>query len=143
MTVSGTSHIFVLPPVPPAVAVCTPLPGLALEVNAPANSVLLVSTFGGFQVNPQPPEPAPVGSTIDIKLRYNGVDAVVRRVSAYNVGNITVGYNGWSITQTLTVAGPRLIEVCAQFVQGSAAVVSSGAALPHIQGQLSVVIIKR
>ena len=121
-------------------ATFTPVPGLAVSVNVPADAVALVSTDGGTRVNAG----ANAGSTVEIRLTVDGVQSgPVRRISPQN--STIVGYDIWSLFQTLELAeGTYTLAVEARLVQGASVFVSgSSDSESFLRGALSVAVLKK
>jgi hypothetical protein len=120
------------------------VPGLTQTVTVPANSVLYISTDGGILTT----STAATGfSIVDVVIFVDGAvisDASFHRVIAANTTGIVTMIEYWSAANVRTLsAGSHTIDVRAAFAGGSAAAQVSGDASSVLQGQLSVVILKK
>lgn len=134
----GTSQITVS-----TIGVWTALPGVSQTINVPANTVLYISTDGGFQTTSAT---ASQYSTIDVAIFIDGTfaaNAGFRRMTALNgpAGSIGTAINNWSmaISQTLT-PGNHTIDVRTRGVNGQPYIIS-GDNTTTSQGVVNTVII--
>jgi hypothetical protein len=122
---------------------CTPIPGLTMTVDVPADSVLAVSTDGGVQTT----SPSTTGwSQVEIQLQYDGASGLPgtrRQITPTNNGGVGATLETWSITQTTTLSpAPHTISVCGRLVAGFPVNIS-GSNTSALQGQLSVIVLKK
>ena len=139
-TVFGTSQL----------SLCCPnslfnlIPGLTQTVTVPANSTLYISTDGGMQTS----APADGFSSVEVAIHVNGVPVInggFRKLMALNTSTITGVIENWSFGTAVTLsAGVHTIDVRARGqapINGNALV--SGDSTSVLQGQLTVIIVKR
>ena len=109
-----------------ALTTFTLIPGLTKTLTVPANSKVLVSTFGGVQTSAST---AAGYSVTDITLFIDGAAATLggyQRVIAANNTGLASMIDYWSFNQSLALApGSHTIEVRAVYVQGSTCYVGS------------------
>jgi hypothetical protein len=134
----GTAALLLTPATP-----FTPLPGLSVTVNVPANSRLLISSTGGIASTSTAIGqfcPVDVAVLVDGTFTTNGA---YQRVVAENtvIGDQPVR---WSITtaQQLTI-GAHTISVVAQGLGSGGNCNVSGNNMSTLQGELNVTIINQ
>jgi hypothetical protein len=122
----------------------TIVPGLSQTITVPSNSVLYVSTDGGFQTQTA----ATTGwSRVDIAIFIDGAVATNggnRRIYAANTQGVTGITQTWSMAQSMTLAaGSHTIDVRTQLVDGTAPALVSGNSASPLRGEMTIVVVKQ
>jgi hypothetical protein len=118
-----------------APAAFTVIPGLTKAVTVPTNAVVYVSTDGGIIGS------ASASGSVDIQMFVDGVALGPPSFRRFNLGTSEIA--NWSMANTLTLsAGPHTVDVRAGQVSGTAPTVSGNSGTV-LQGQLSLVTLKR
>lgn len=121
----------------------TIIPGLTQTVNVPANSVLQISTNGGFftnsiLINGQ--------STVDVAIFIDGVaptNGAWQRFTAANTSGVANMINNFAMSKTAALsAGNHTIDVRVRYISGSSSTVG-GNNTSVLQGTLSIVVLKK
>lgn len=140
-TAYGTAQV----QIGPATVSYVLIPGLTQTVDVPSNSVVYVATDGGIQ---NTSASSTSYAAVDLGIFIDGAistQAGQRRIMIPNTAAATQMIANWSIAKTLTLpTGIHTIEVKAAGADPGAVnanVSSSGA--PQLQGQLTVMILKR
>jgi hypothetical protein len=85
-------------------------------------------------------------SVVEIQLLYDGAagqPGTRRQITPTNNGGLVGTLETWSISQTTTLLpGSHTIAVCGRVVQGSPANIG-GSSMSPLQGQLSVIVLKK
>jgi len=122
----------------------TLIPGLTSTFTVPSNSLVYVSSDGGFYTNS-----STTGySTIDVEFKIDGTALTsggYSRITSQNPGSATVGNYGsrWSISSFVSLsAGSHTVTVNAVWTAGVSSQVS-GSNTSASQGELTVMIIKQ
>ena len=119
------------------------LPGLVTTLNVPANSVLYISTDGGAQTQSTS---TTANSIVDVALFIDGAllpNASLRRLIINNTPSLTQQFVNWSFAETVLLSpGSHTIQVAASLIGGQPVTVS-GNNSSVLQGQLSIVVLKR
>jgi len=123
----------------------TLIPGMTTTVNIPANSKVLITTYGAVQTT----SGAINGySTVDVVVAIDGFllpNGAYQRVIAANNGSLTTQFQYWSITTAPVVAAGS--HTFAVFAAGAGGVGSNatvgGDTNSVLQGELSVTILKQ
>ena len=124
----------------------TTVPGLRAEIDVPADSLVMLITDGGLQLNSSVTTHFAI---IDVAFSIDGVNpstdptpAGFRRVQVFNTAVATGVIANWSFSRVQALsAGVHTIEVQARHAQGNPVFVS-GDAGSVMQGQLTILIIK-
>jgi len=138
-TVYGTAALTVSP-----ATSSTPIPGLTQTIIVPSNSILYIGTEGGVQTT----NSSTTGfSFVDVDVFIDGTsipDGGRRRIAVLNNGGITGILVYWSLSfSTVLSPGSHTIHVSSQGVGIGSNAIVSGNTSSHLQGQLTIAVIKQ
>jgi hypothetical protein len=122
------------------------VPGLTAQIDVPENSLVMLITDGGVQINSALQT---AFATVDVGFSIDGSNpatdptpAGFRRIQVFNSAAATGVIGNWSFTRVQALsAGTHTIEVQARLVLGGPVLVS-GDAGSVTQGQLTILILK-
>jgi hypothetical protein len=124
----------------------TSVPGLTQTITVSSNSVVYISTQGGVICN----SIATTGfSVVDIAISIDGsspntISYGINRLFAVNTSTVVSVIENWSIGRTVSLSpGSHTISVSTRLGSGNVAAIVSGDASSVLQGQLTVIILKK
>ena len=117
------------------------LPGLTSTVTVPANSVVSISTDGGFLAPPSDDDPDETTTVaVSIVMDGAGTDTARRAMTLARTPGLPT-FGAWSMTVTMPIpAGTHTFAVLAAHNSGADVLASGGASSLTLQGHLTVTV---